>query len=86
MMLFKNAQSPHYTAAAVAKQAARVTFPVERKTASVRARVVQSVCMCLCVSFTPNWQQEFPSLTSSHGVGVRLADSCLALVLSCCFE
>lgn len=49
MMLFKNAQSPHYPAAAVAKQAAGVTFTVECKTASVRACVVQSVCMCACV-------------------------------------
>lgn len=37
MMLFKNAQSPHYPAAAVAKQADRVTFTVERKTANVCA-------------------------------------------------
>lgn len=64
MMLFKNAQSPHYPAAAVAKQAARVTFAVECETGCVRA----CVCGSVCVYFTSNWQAEFPSLTSSRGV------------------
>lgn len=50
MMPFKNAQSPHYPEAAVAKQAARVTFAVECETGCVRACVVQSVCACVCIS------------------------------------